>query len=274
VVRDAKSGAPLAGLDIDLMTRAGETERHLQLRTDEAGAFRLTGVRDGKQTVTISAGDHLEPPPFVFELGPAGRSRNLDVRLDAGRTIPLLVLGAGHEPLDRALVFSLANGALRARTYTDEDGRASIAVPEGESATLFAIAPGGGFTARRIGREEGRDRVRIELPTAASSLLIRARTTDGKPMPPFSLLMRYNGELVPPEVAEALSSIQGLQLATAADSEATLRNIPAGSYEFWPYRTEDEAASIVASGATFAAPIQVNVRAGENKIAVTFKGRS
>ncbi|HEX8617185.1 MAG TPA: hypothetical protein VF911_06345, partial [Thermoanaerobaculia bacterium] len=106
-----------------------------------------------------------------------------------------------------------------------------------------------------------------------SSLLIRARTTDGAPMPPFSLLMRYNGALVPLEVAEELTVAQGLRLATGANSEALLQNIPGGSYEFWPYRTTEEAEAIVASSDGFAAPIQVNVRTGENKIAVNFAAK-
>jgi len=274
VVRDAKSGAPLPGLSVSLMTRLDEEERHVQTMTDASGAFRLNAVRDGQQTVSISAGDHLEPEPFVFDFGPAGRTRELDIRLQPGRTIPILVLGSERTPAERALVFSLVDGVLRARAFTDEDGRANIAVPEGETATLFAIGPNGGFGVRRVTREERGERLRIELPRAESSLSIQARTTDGQPMPPFSLLMRYNGEIVPPEVGEALTEAIGLQLATSAESEAMLRNIPTGSYEFWPYRTEAEAESIVASGATFAAPIQVNVRSGENRIAVKFKSRT
>lgn len=125
----------------------------------------------------------------------------------------------------------------------------------------------------RVARDEVQGRAAIHLPSVSSSLLIRALTTDGQTMPPLSLLMRFNGELIPVEVAEELASVQGLQLATGANSEALLKNIPSGSYEFWPYRSESEAESIVAAGSTFAAPIQVNVRTGENKIAVKFARR-
>ena len=103
--------------------------------------------------------------------------------------------------------------------------------------------------------------------------MIRALTLDGKPMPPFNLLMRFNGELVPPVVADELQALQGLRLMTGTDSEACLRNIPSGSYEFWPYRSASEVELIVAAGATLLAPIQVNVRVGENKIAVKFAKR-
>jgi hypothetical protein len=85
--------------------------------------------------------------------------------------------------------------------------------------------------------------------------------------------MRYNGELMPTEVAEVLAEVQGVRLGTGADSAAHLRNIPTGSYEFWPYRTAEEAESIVAAGSTFDAPIQVDVESGENRIAVKFASR-
>jgi hypothetical protein len=160
---------------------------------------------------------------------------------------------------------------------TDEDGRASVPAPVGEPATLFVIAEEGPFAMMRVpcadDMSNANRRLQIYLPSSTSSLMIRAQTTDGKTMPPFSLLMRYEGELMPTEVAEELTEAQGLRLATGADSEAHLRNIPSGSYEFWPYRTEAEAESIVAAGSTFVAPIQVNVRMGENKIAVKFADR-
>jgi hypothetical protein len=124
-----------------------------------------------------------------------------------------------------------------------------------------------------VPREQTKGRLPIYLPRSMSSLRIHAQTTTGETMPPFSLLMRYDGELVPPEVAEALSAVQGLQFMTGPESEANLQNIPSGSYEFWPYRTEDEAQSIAASADALLAPIQVNVRLGENKIVVKFAGK-
>jgi hypothetical protein len=149
---------------------------------------------------------HLEPAPESFALDRERRLRELDVRLDAGRTIPLVVIDANEDPAADATILAAVDGKLRARTKTDGDGRANIAVPEGETATLFVVPVEGAFGVQRIGSEPQRGRVRVHLPPAASSLLIRARTTDGREMPPFSLLMRYNGELMPAEVADELSA--------------------------------------------------------------------
>jgi 5-hydroxyisourate hydrolase-like protein (transthyretin family) len=273
LVRDAKTGAAVAGAVVALEAQNAAGARTRQVRTDKDGRFAFSGVADGRQTVRVISLQHLEPEPTIFDLGGAAKQRELDVRLDGGRAVPLLVLDAEQKPAAEARVFAAVDGKLCARTRTDEDGRATIAIPERESAALFVIPESGGFVVQRVAREQDGNRLRIHVPRAASSLVIQARTTEGKAMPPFSLLMRYNGELVPPEVAEELAEAQGLQLATDATSDAALRNIPAGSYEFWPYRTDSEAESIVAAGATFAAPIQVNVRAGENRIAVKFQGR-
>jgi hypothetical protein len=213
---------------------------------------------------------HLEPEAISFALDDDAPLRELDVRLEAGRGVAVVVIDKANDPIAGAKVICVHESRICARTVTDEDGRAEIAVPEQGAAMLFAIAQDGPFAMIRAGRERGR--LRIHLPSPSSSLQLRALTTDGRVMPPFSLLMRFNGELVPAEVAEELAAVQGLRLATGMDSEARLRNIPSGSYEFWPYRTDEEAEAIVAAGALFA-PIQVDVRGGDNKVVVKFAAR-
>jgi len=52
---------------------------------------------------------------------------------------------------------------------------------------------------------------------------------------------------------------------TGWESEAHLQNIPSGSYEFGPYRTEDEAESIAASADVLLPPIQVNRTGGRKR---------
>lgn len=274
ILRDANSGQPVDGAVVALQTNVADREEHVRLTTGPEGRFDFVGIKHGRHTVRIRAPQHLEPEPVVFELTDAAPLRELDLRLDPGRSVPIVVLDKEYDPIANAKVFVVLDAKLRARATTDEDGRASVPVPAGEPATLFVVAEERPFAMTRVPRNDDKGRVQVYVPSSTSSLLIRAQTTDGKTMPPFSLLMRYNGELVPTEVAEELAEVQGLQLATGPDSEAHLRNIPSGSYEFWPYRSEAEAESIVAAGSTFLAPIQVNVLTGENKIAVKFASRN
>lgn len=273
VVRDAKSGAAVEGAVVTLRTQLANTEENVKLTTGPEGRFDFAGIKYGRQTVRVYPPHHLEPEPVTFPLDDAQRLRELDVRLDAGRELAVTVIDRENDPVAEATVFAATDGKLRARATTDEDGRASIAVPEGEAVTLFVVGKEGPFGMLRVPREPVKGRLPIYLSRATSSLLIRTRTTTGETMPPFSLLMRYGGELVPAEVAEELSAVQGLELVTGAQGEAHLRNIPSGSYEFWPYRTEDEAQSIAATADAVLAPIQVDVRVGENEIVVNFAGR-
>jgi hypothetical protein len=273
IVRDAKSGAPVAGAVVTLQTKLANGEQNTKLTTGPEGTFDFVGIKYGQQTVRVYPPRHLESEPFAFTIDGAQRLRELAIPLDAGREIALRVIDGENDPVAEAMVFAVTSGKLRSRTTTDEDGRASIAAPVDEAVTLFVVGKEGPFGMLRVPREETKERLPIYLPRSTSSLLIRARTTTGETMPPFSLLMRYGGELVPPEVAEELREVQGLQLMTGSEGEAHLLNIPSGSYEFWPYRTEDEVQSITASADALLAPIQVDVRVGENKIMVKFAGK-
>lgn len=275
IVRDAQSGAPVEGALVTLQTKLDDGEEHRRVSTGTDGVFTFAGIEHGRQTVRIIPARHLEPEPLVFSLSGEAPLREIEVRLESGRTLPVTVINGAHDPATNVKVLAVTESKLRSRTTTDAEGRASVAVPPGETVTLFVIPRQGPFGVLRVPRDQSQGRVKVYLPGTSSSLLIRALTLTGGTMPPFALLMRYNGELVPPEVAEELTAVQGLQLMTGAGSEALLENIPSGSYEFWPYRTDDEAASLVASADALNAPIHVNVRVGENKIAVKFapKGR-
>jgi hypothetical protein len=269
VVRDAKSGIPVSGASVALQTDSAGASQHVNSITNHAGRFDFNGLRFGRHTVTIVSAKHLEPSPVVFDLDAAKPARELDIPLDSGRTIAVMVRDADDHPVPNASLFAVSGGRRRSRVTTDENGSAMLAVPVKETASLFVVPDAGGFTTMQLAQEP---RVTVRLPRAASSLRIRTSTTDGKAMPNFSLLMRYNGEVMPLEIADELSVVQGLQFATK-ESEAYLQNIPAGKYEFWSYRTKEEADSILAASSDVAPPIHVDVHGGENTIVVKFAAR-
>jgi 5-hydroxyisourate hydrolase-like protein (transthyretin family) len=273
VVRNAKSGTAMAGVMIALQSNVGSSEKHVRTTTNAQGRFDFVGMKFGRHKVRVSSPEYVEPVPVVFELKESAPSREMDVRLEPGRAVPLLVVGADGHPVQRATVYALTGAKICARATTDEDGRTAVAVPEREEAALFVIAPEGGFGVARVAMDRNGERLRVDLPHPSSSLSMRARTKDGTAMPPFSLLMRYDGAIVPMEVLEELTAVQGLHFSTGTGSDVKLDGIPGGSYEFWPYRTEEEAEAIVAAGEGFAAPILVNVHEGKNTIAVKFAAR-
>ncbi len=83
--------------------------------------------------------------------------------------------------------------------------------------------------------------------------------------------MRYNGEVLPPDVLREIQSYRGLSFETDERGTAHVQHLPAGTYEFWPYRSEGEADSLLASVSGIAAPIVVNAGTGENKVTVRFR---
>jgi len=266
VVRQA-NGAPIARALVVV-----ESESTTRMYTDAEGRFDFTGVRDGHYTVRIVSPSHLDPNPIEVQIDNDNRQRDLTVDLDRGRTLPLLVVDPQQAPVIDTIVYVVAGTRVCSRTLTDADGRTNVAAPVDTDAMLFIVPRAGSFGMQRIPKQDS-GTLRVHLPLALSSLLIRARTTNGAEMPPFALLMRYNGAVVPPEIADALASTQGLNLMKSEGTDIRLENIPSGSYEFWPYRTNEEAETILSIANEFAAPIQINVRTGENSVAVKFAAR-
>ncbi len=272
VVRDAKSGAPVSNASVALQSNSAGEEHHVSVLSDKGGRFYFNGLRFGRHTVRVVSPKYLEPLPIVVELDSTRSRRNIDVPLEAGIKTTVVVIDAGNRPVANAALFAVADARRRSRGSTDEKGSAILALPESGAVTIFAIANEGGFAVVRL-QHAGEGSVTLQLLRAASSLRIRALTTDGKPMPRFSVLMRYEGELMPLEVAEELTVSQGLQFTMNEASEIYLRNIPAGRYEFWPYRAAEEVESILAANPDVAPPIRVDVHDGENSIVVKFAAR-
>lgn len=92
IVRDAKSGQPVAGATVALQTNIDDREEHVKLTTGPEGRFDFVGIKHGSHTVRIYAPRHLEPEPIVFKLTDAAPLRELDL---APRSGPLGA-GRGH----------------------------------------------------------------------------------------------------------------------------------------------------------------------------------
>lgn len=267
VVRQANGGAPVVRASVVV-----ESNSVLRTATDANGTFDFTGIQDGRYEVSVASPLHLDPAPITVEIGGMTRQRELVFDLDRGRTLPLVVVDPQQAPVSGAIVYAVAGTKVCSRTITDGDGRTNVAVPADEDATLFVIPSSGAFGVHRVAKNAS-DALRVALPPASSSLLIRTHTSNGADMPPFSLLMRYDGAVVPPEVAEELAFTQGLTLAKGEDADVRLERIPSGTYEFWPYRTKDEAEAILATANDLAAPIHIDVHSGANSVEVRFAAR-
>ncbi len=258
--------------DVRISATHGETTHNRTAQAGADGRFDIAAMDPGSITTRVTAPGYLEGAPLSFTLAENDRGKDVTLSLEPGLTIPLRVIDTAGNALAGASVLTTTDGRLRSRTTTAANGLAEVTLPRGEPATVYAVPREGSFAALRIERTGNPPRSLV-VSRATSSLQIVTRTVDGKPIGGVELLMRRDGVLVPPTVAEELEAQQGLLLATDAKGEASLAHLTPGFYEFWPYRGNEESAAIMETSTALLAPITVSVKTGPNRIAVNFNAR-
>jgi hypothetical protein len=264
-------GAPVANALVTLRSLDAEHVPTIRASTNGKGEFVYSAVLEGRQQLQVFMPGFLRPDPLAFELRKDERLRELDVRLERGAQRTIEVADTRGAPRTGALVICADGLVIRSVAYTDFGGRAVVATAPGRASKLYVLPSDGSLAIHTLKPDAGSDVVRVAVPSAMSSLELTTLTTDGAALPEVGLVMRYNGELIPPAVANEMHRHQGFALGTDTNGTATFRAIPLGTYEFWPYRTEDEVAAIMASA--FEAPISVDVVTGPNKATVRFRKR-
>lgn len=258
-------GFPVTGARVSLRTDTDETSTTARAETAPDGSFAFEAVAAGEQSLSVQAEGYLIPDEQRFVLHPADTLREVPIRLATGLLRRLRIVdAAGHPPV--AAVIAVSNGVLRAASQTDTEGRVSIPVAD-TSTVIFILGRDGAFAALRPTSD---DVTNVTLPAPGASLRVTTRTTLGQPLPDVALLIAYGGETLPLEATSRFERAHG-PLRTDANGDLTLRNLPAGAYQFWPYQSDSEAESILASD--IPAPIAVNVKPGENAVVVEFRAK-
>lgn len=273
-VKDAATGDPVPNARVQLdSTNADGTGSSLAVTSDAAGLFRFDAVHAGSHTVYVRAEQYLTSPQSTFELGESETTHVLTIALTRGIGRTIRVVNRANVPLAGATVISAADGTVDQILSTDGEGRAEVRAREGREAVVYVIPREGSFAVTRIRGVRGDDgESRIVVPDGNASLEIRTSDVDGHPIPNVRFLLRYEGELIPPDVAMRLERLAGLSAHTDATGVALLDRVPPGFFELWPLRTRAEAEAILASlGPT--APVQVAVKPGANVAAMTFARR-
>jgi hypothetical protein len=271
-------GAPVPDALVALTSEQRGFAPSVSVPTNGKGEFTFAGVSGARQTLTVTAQGYLYAPDVSFSMPETDLLHDETVTVTHGYLRPLQLVDSRGEPVIGATVICAADGHVVAKTHGNEQGRVWLPTPAAAESTAFVVGPDGALAIRHFGRaaeEASSDVQRIVVPAASSSLELVTLTTDGEAMPGVALLMRYNGELVPPEIAAELRrAAAGWQLATGSDGRARLEPIPPGVYEFWPYASPAEAQLLIESAVGMAAPINVNVVTGENRATVRFRKRS
>lgn len=264
-----EDGKPVAGAAVVLRTEsAGRT---LTVRTSSAldGAFAFFGVPEGAHSLSARAASYLISDAADFELRGPSAVRSVDLKLSRGTQRAVRVVDERGGALANATVYTACDGQVKSTTVTNADGRVSVAIPDRGSCAVYALPKEGSIGVARV---SGAENLVIRIPDGSSSLKLALKSEAGDVFADLRLLMRIDGMVVPPAVARQFGS-RGLSLITDAEGKISLAHIPAGTYEFWPYRTDAEGQMIYDMAADFAAPISVNVLNGENDATVKFKAR-
>lgn len=251
------NGEPVAGASIVLRAEGEDRRVPRRTTTNNKGEFRIDGVRPGSQSLRVSASGYLRGKPIEFQI--AEREHVENVVLDPGLGSSIEVVDAGGHAIPGVTVVCATGNSIRSITRTDVLGHALVATPRDGNAMLFA-----GLVAQRAARSG-----RIVIPPGSASLQLELLVTDGMPLTDLPLLVRYNGAIIPPEVARVF----GIQQRTDARGRAVLSHVPPGVYELWPYRSDEEAEALMASESVLAAPIKLDVASGEYRATVRFKAR-
>jgi hypothetical protein len=257
-VIDAESGAPIAGAGVALdMHSSGDHQSDLMVRTttNAEGAFEFRPVLAGEHRLSVGArGFPVQETVYEFEDGE--ERKTLTIRMGRKPSTELTVLDATRRPIPAADVFVFAGARLVEFTRTGTTGTVPVYIEENGERVVYVLPQGGSLGVATI--RAGAPPVRLMVPAALSTVIVRAETPASEPIAGLVLDVRYNGQLLPVEVMEALHS-RGSTTVSAGDGRIVLRALPTGVYEFLPV-----------GKATQSTPTRLHAQPGENLVVMTF----
>lgn len=267
-VTDSETGAPVAKASILMESRGDDsTGGTMRVVVGDDGRFAID-VRDGEHTIVADADGYIRSAPVTIHIDSGASRRNLELHLSKGKSRRIVVMNRYGVPITRALVVAAVNGVLSAHARTDDTGRATVPVPVGQSCVLYVVPQEGSFNITRIASDMTAEEQSIVVADGTATLELHASTTSGVPLPYVRFVMRFDGEMVPTEIAQTLELQREMSPVTGPDGIARIERLPPGFLELWPIRTADEESNILAVAGS--APVQVSLKDGLNVAKMTF----
>jgi hypothetical protein len=258
-------GKVIPGAFVILRSATGEVTQSLRVAARADGTFEFFGVAAGAHILSARAPSHLNSDAVTFDVTPGSGSREFEIALAHGEQRELKVVDSHGDAVAGATLVAACGGNVKSIAVTDDTGSAPLGTPPGVPCSFYALPREGSLATAHT---EGT----VRVPDAASSLRLQLVTDTNEPLGDVSLLMRVNGELIPPAVGRQFA-MRGFDLTTAADGSVSLARIPAGTYEFWPYRGEAEGLMLYELAGDMAAPITLQVKTGANEAKVKLRKR-
>ena len=262
-------GKPLAGAAVTLRSENSQSTVTIRTQSSTDGRFEFFGVREGALTLIARASSYLDSDAVTFELRGSPARQTIDVELTRGQPRAVRVVDTRDAPIAGATLMTSCGGHLKSTSVTNAAGEADVALPGNASCAIYALPKEGSIALEPV---QGSGPLLIRVPEGSSSLRLALTSVAGEPFSDVILLMRIDGVVIPPAIARLLGS-RGFSLMTNEKGSLSLEHIPPGTYEFWPYRTTAEGQMLYETATEFAAPISVNVLAGENNATIRFQAR-
>jgi hypothetical protein len=264
-----EDGRPIAGAKVILRTQGDHLTLTAGTSSGPDGRFEFFGVREGAQALRAKAPSYLDSDVAGFELLGASARHSADLTLGRGSQRAVRVVDRYDEPAGGATLFAACDGHLKSTAVTDEQGRAEVALPDTRGCSIFALPKEGSLAVMEVA---GKGPLVVRVREGSSSLKLALKSESGVAFSDLWLLMRIDGTVVPPAVAQHLLT-RGLRLMTNAEGSISLARIPPGTYDFWPYRSEAEGQMLYDTGWMMGAPISLEVVSGENSATVRLAAR-
>lgn len=274
-VVDSVSQQPVAGAAVTLDSVSPEgTTRSLGATADEKGEFAFEGVARGRHSVTAEARSYIRSAQQSFVFEDDGESKQVAIALAPGDRFPLLVTTAAGTPIagasvtQNSLLFSEAPA-------TDGAGRVDVGIDSSRGALLMVIPKTGSFTLYRVppGSDIPSEPVQVVVKPAAASITVTTLDdATSAPIRNVHILVRYNGEFIDPLLVRILAGIRGVGMTTDQRGQFAWLDLPDGTYDFWPYGSDSEAAEIMARRPPPSASLAVS--SGAYSVKIRFNTRS
>ncbi len=267
-VFDNATKAPVPEAYIDVVAEAESSQSYFSVPIQPDGSYRILAHKPGTYTLRVESRKHM---PYSVELRVIAedRSRTHDIALEHGVLVPVDVVtpagvGFPHASVLEGVQPDRVNPELMSRT--DERGRYELRGLPGQSRLIYFVPRQGSFAVARVQMPRtSQDEKPLQVIVPPPSCALRVRVvSDGKPAP-AGLLIRYNGEFVPPAIFRFVTGGMG---GTDLTGEVLLPRLPAGSYELWATAGDEDEVQLIASGGTLRKPVLVGLSGGEQTVTV------
>jgi hypothetical protein len=251
-IRDAVSGAPVAGVIVTIESTGNETHYSRFVESDARGTYAVFGAPDGEHSLTVKAKEFCVSDPVVVHMAESDASRTIDFALVRGVNIDVSVVDSAGAPVAGAIVVDdvTPDGKRPKRLLmTQHDGSVRVPLATGTRKVIYVLPQNGSIASTILFAPRGENRdVRVVIPDGASALRIRALLVSGAPVSGLQPRLRLNGESIPEAVLRLYLSRLGVSAVTDAAGEVVLPRIPRGIYDLTLDREGGEWTRVAVSG--------------------------